>query len=141
MIRLLRFCYCSALANYTRGIAQGRPLTAATNVGTTDCKMAQFLDIIGFNRYNSWYHNAGRTDMIVKPIFDEANAWRNRFHKPVLVFEYGGDTMEGYHSVREMLMCNKESKLYIFIPHLAACLHMVRGIPDQAAWQAFSGFR
>lgn len=110
MIRLLMFCYCSALANYTRGIAQGRPLTAATNVGTFDCKMAQFLDIIGFNRYNSWYHNAGRTDMIVKPIYDEANAWRNRFNKPVLVFEYGGDTMEGYHSVIKNLIYKKESK-------------------------------
>lgn len=97
------------MANYTRKIAQGRPLTAATNVGTFDCKMAQFLDIIGFNRYNSWYHNAGRTDMIVKPMYDEANAWRKRFQKPVLVFEYGGDTMEGYHSVREKLTLKKNT--------------------------------
>jgi len=89
------------LANYTRSIAEGRPLTAASNVDTpAACMMTQFLDITGINRYNAWYHNPGRTDMIVKPMYDEAKKWHDHYHKPVIVFEYGGDTMEGYHTVR-----------------------------------------
>ncbi|KAH8415870.1 hypothetical protein KR222_002330, partial [Zaprionus bogoriensis] len=111
--------YFGALANYTRSIAQGRPLTAATNVGSSDCMMAQFLDIIGFNRYNSWYHNDGRTDMIVNPVYDEARSWRNRFQKPVLIFEYGGDTMEGYHSLPAYIW-SEEYQTRLFAKHFQA---------------------
>ncbi|TDG51028.1 hypothetical protein AWZ03_002683 [Drosophila navojoa] len=91
--------YFGKLANYTRSIAQGRPLTAASNAEPTKCMMSAYLDIIGFNRYNSWYHNSGRTDMIINPMFEEALSWRQLHQKPVIVFEYGADTLEGYHTL------------------------------------------
>jgi len=42
-----------SLVNYTRSIAHGRPLTAAINASPSTCHLTQFLDIVGFNRYNS----------------------------------------------------------------------------------------
>jgi len=90
-----------SLVNYTRSIAHGRPLTAAINASPSTCHLTQFLDIVGFNRYNSWYQNTGRTDMIVNLLTTEAQNWRDTFGKPVIQFEYGGDTMEGMHSVRD----------------------------------------
>lgn len=60
---------------------------------------AKYLDIISFNRYNSWYANTGQLDMIVKRVVDEATAWHQKFNKPVLMSEYGADTIEGLHIV------------------------------------------
>ncbi|KAH8300078.1 hypothetical protein KR044_009523, partial [Drosophila immigrans] len=112
--------YFGALTNYTRSIAQGRPLTAATNVDTPSaCMMSQFLDITGFNRYNSWYHNPGRTDMIVQPMYDEARKWHERYGKPVIVFEYGGDTMEGYHSLPAYIW-SEDYQTELFSKHFQA---------------------
>lgn len=112
--------YFGVLANYTRSIAQGRPLTAASNVDTpAACMMTQFLDITGINRYNAWYHNPGRTDMIVKPMYDEARKWHEHYHKPVIVFEYGGDTMEGYHSLPAYIW-SEDYQTELFSKHFQA---------------------
>lgn len=62
---------------------------------------AQFLDIISFNRYNGWYANPGRINMITSRVVDEAVAWNAKHHKPVLMSEYGADTVEGLHFVSE----------------------------------------
>ena len=62
---------------------------------------AQFLDVISFNRYNAWYHNSGRLDMITKNVIDEATAWHTKYNKPIVMTEYGADTMEGLHLVKE----------------------------------------
>ena len=69
-------------------------------------KAGQFLDVIGFNRYNSWYHDTGRLDIIVDKVFDEAVAWNKKHDKPVIMFEYGADTMPGLHEV--LVHCLKD---------------------------------
>ncbi|XP_017839847.1 beta-glucuronidase isoform X2 [Drosophila busckii] len=90
--------YFKSLANYTKSIAHGRPLTGASNAFyPSKCMMSQFLDIIGINRYNAWYHSAGRTDMIVNKVFEEVDSWRQEYKKPVILFEYGGDALAGFH--------------------------------------------
>ncbi|KAH8256365.1 hypothetical protein KR032_004828, partial [Drosophila birchii] len=111
--------YFEALVNYTRSIAQGRPLTAAINASPSTCHLAQFLDIVGFNRYNSWYQNSGRTDMIVNMLTAEARSWRDKFGKPVIQFEYGGDTMEGMHSLPAFIW-SEEYQVQLFSKHFMA---------------------
>lgn len=58
------------------------------------------MDIISFNRYNGWYSNPGKIDMITNRVIEEAIAWNTKYHKPVLMSEYGADTVEGLHFVR-----------------------------------------
>lgn len=57
------------------------------------------LDIISFNRYNGWYANPGHLDMITQRVIQEAEAWHQKYNKPVLMSEYGADTYEGLHLV------------------------------------------
>ncbi|XP_017020484.1 beta-glucuronidase [Drosophila kikkawai] len=111
--------YFETLVTYTRSIAQGRPLTAAINASPSTCHLAQFLDIVGFNRYNSWYQNAGRTDMIVDQLTEEAESWRDKFEKPIIQFEYGGDTMEGMHSLPAFIW-SEEYQVQLFSKHFRA---------------------
>lgn len=57
------------------------------------------MDIISFNRYNAWYQNGGLLDTIKINVVREATAWHNKHNKPVLMAEYGADTLEGLHYV------------------------------------------
>lgn len=68
-----------------------------------DDKAGEYLDIISFNRYNAWYQNTGRLDMITGRVIAEAEAWHLKYNKPVLMSEYGSDTMSGLHEVRFLL--------------------------------------
>lgn len=66
-------------------------------------KVGQYLDVISFNRYNAWYSNPGRLDMITNRVVSEAQAWHEKYKKPVIMAEYGADTMPGLHEVSQ---CN-----------------------------------
>lgn len=62
---------------------------------------AKSLDIISFNRYNGWYSNPGKINMITNRVVEEAIAWNSKHDKPVLMSEYGADTVEGLHFVSD----------------------------------------
>lgn len=64
------------------------------------------MDIISFNRYNGWYSNEGNIDVIFSKVVNEATAWYNKFNKPVIMQEYGGDTLAGLHFVSCFLFTN-----------------------------------
>lgn len=37
--------------------------------------------------------------MITQNVIDEAIAWNKRYNKPIIMSEYGADTLEGLHMV------------------------------------------
>lgn len=84
---------------FTKSLDSNRPITAAIAVPADDDEVAQFLDIISFNRYHGWYSNPGRSEMITSRVVDEAILWNAMHEKPILMAEYGADTVEGMHSV------------------------------------------
>lgn len=42
--------------------------------------------------------------MITNRVVDEAIAWNAKHHKPVLMSEYGADTIEGLHLVCQQIL-------------------------------------
>lgn len=91
--------YFGAVAKYTRALDATRPLTAALAQHYAADQAGQHLDVIGFNRYNGWYSNAGRLDMVTGRVVQEGTAWHTKYNKPIMMLEYGADTMEGLHLV------------------------------------------
>lgn len=91
--------YFEEVCRHTRSLDRTRPLTAALARAFNEDKAAKHLDIVSFNRYNAWYSNPGRLDMITSRVMQEAKNWRQKFNKPVLMSEYGADTYEGLHTV------------------------------------------
>ena len=91
--------YFSSLANFTRPIAAGRPITYVISAGYNSDQGIQFFDMICVNRYFGWYSQSGRLDQIPQLITDEMANWRQRFpNKPLLISEYGADTVPGLHN-------------------------------------------
>ncbi|PSN44367.1 Beta-glucuronidase [Blattella germanica] len=86
-----------AVAEHIKTLDPTRPITMALNTSPESDKTAQYLDVIGFNRYNAWYANGGYTETIKVKVKDEAARWRKKFNKPVFMREYGADSMVGLH--------------------------------------------
>lgn len=59
----------------------------------------QHLDVICFNRYNGWYRETGNLGTIASNVVEEATSWHRKYNKPVLMTEYGADTIAGLHLV------------------------------------------
>ncbi|XP_021710750.1 beta-glucuronidase isoform X1 [Aedes aegypti] len=111
--------YFEAVAKYTRQLDPTRPVTAAIAVGVNDDRAAKHLDIISFNRYNGWYSNAGKLNMITNRVIEEAQSWNAKHNKPVLMSEYGADTMEGLHMLPAYIW-SEDYQSQVFSRHFRA---------------------
>ncbi|KAL6258720.1 hypothetical protein P5V15_010670 [Pogonomyrmex californicus] len=111
--------YFKQIAHHTKAIDPTRPVTIAMARGVQEDRVGQFLDVISFNRYNAWYSNPGRMDMIIDRVQGEAEAWHRRYNKPVLISEYGADTMPGLHELPEYIW-SEEYQKELFSKHFIA---------------------
>ncbi|KAL5288756.1 GUSB.2 family protein [Megaselia abdita] len=111
--------YFGSVANYTRDLDKTRPITAAIAVPSKDDKAGRHLDIISFNRYNGWYSNTGRLDMITDHLVEEAIGWHKKYNRPVLMSEYGADTVEGLH-ILPSYVWSEEFQENLFAKHFKA---------------------
>ena len=87
-----------------------------TNVGWDRDFASQHFDIIAINRYFGWYSDSGwvkqtneccssprHTELIHRQMAAELRAWRAARGKPVMVTEYGADTVAGLHILPGMV--------------------------------------
>jgi len=74
-----------------------RPVTFVACDDVARCRVTKFSDVVCVNRYYSWYLDSGRLDLTEYHLEKDLKAWHRRFKKPVLVTEYGADTIEGLH--------------------------------------------
>ncbi|KAJ9592381.1 hypothetical protein L9F63_015949 [Diploptera punctata] len=89
--------YFRAVSEHVRRLDPKRPITMALARGVGEDRTGQYLDMIGFNRYNSWYVHAGRTEIIRNNVVAETSAWHQKYNKPIMLMEYGADTLAGLH--------------------------------------------
>lgn len=48
--------------------------------------------------------------MITTRVVEDATAWHLKHNKPVMMLEYGADTIEGFHSVSKLIL-NKSKRI------------------------------
>ena len=85
---------------------QHRPVTLVTYEGSSPekCKVAELCDVLVINRYRGWYDTEGNLRGAAALLKDELE----RFHRrcpdtPIMLGEYGADTIAGMHDVNEGL--------------------------------------
>ncbi|XP_063983304.1 beta-glucuronidase [Diachasmimorpha longicaudata] len=111
--------YFKQVAQHTKNLDRTRPITIALSTSYIQDQAGQFLDVISFNRYNSWYSNAGRLDMIIDRVIAEAQNWHEKYNKPVLMSEYGADTVSGLHELPEYIW-SEEYQTAVLSKHFEA---------------------
>jgi beta-glucuronidase len=64
-------------------------------------KLGDLFDVIMLNRYEGWYTNTGDLETAEVRLEAELRTWEAAYGKPMIMTEYGADTMTGLHSIYE----------------------------------------
>ena len=82
-----------------------------------DAPLGAFTDILSFNEYVGWYD--GTIDSIAQ------TEWTIGYKKPVVITEFGGDALQGYHADDHARFSEEyQAELY------RRSIPMLRGIPE-----------
>lgn len=91
--------YFKKIIEYTRERTD-LPLTAPEETKFSEGnKCADLFDFVSLNRYYGWYDEIGNLSA-VEPLYKaDLCAYYEKFKKPIIIAEFGADTIEGLHSV------------------------------------------
>ncbi len=79
-----------------RSLDTTRPVTFVSYLGLND-EALEHCDVICINRYRGWYSESGQIDLGVQKLGEELDTIHERFGLPVLITEFGTDTIAGLH--------------------------------------------
>ncbi|XP_046565754.1 beta-glucuronidase-like [Haliotis rubra] len=89
--------YFKSVIGHTRSLDATRPVTFVSNQRHSNDKALQFVDVICYNRYYGWYNDIGHTEVIQLQLGTDLDATRVKYRKPIIITEYGADTIPGLH--------------------------------------------
>ncbi len=75
------------------------PLMIVEYVSADINRVAHLADVIGINRYHGWYTDFGDLSVINSQIKHSVNSYVEKYHKPVILTEFGADTLAGLHTL------------------------------------------
>jgi beta-glucuronidase len=111
--------YFEPLVELTRKLDPTRPLcyTAVMFATSKNDLIADLFDVVCLNRYYGWYVTPG--DLVTAEAYLEADlrGWAEKFSKPIMMTEYGADTMPGLHSVWDMPWTEEYQTAYLQMHH------------------------
>jgi beta-glucuronidase len=99
---------------------QKRPVTIVNHLSATPdrCKVADLVDVLAINRYYGWYREGGRLEYAKAWLRHELRGWERRCPgKPLIIAEYGADTIPGYHDVTPVMFTEEYQVEYLRINH------------------------
>jgi beta-glucuronidase len=80
------------------------------------CRVTQFADLAMINRYFGWYVNAGDLPAAERALEAELLEWAAQ-GKPIIITEYGADTIPGLHSTVPTLWTEEYQNAYLEMNH------------------------
>lgn len=90
--------YFTKVVQRTRELDPHRPLTIVSCSKPQDCKVSHLIDVLCVNYYFSWYTTPGRLDVLEHQLELTLEKWHELYPKPIIMAEYGADTIAGFHS-------------------------------------------
>lgn len=89
--------YFKKVIDTMRALDDTRPVTMVQTIWPSADRVSQWLDVICLNRYMGWYSDHGHLEVIGLQVKNELNEWYTKFGKPIIMTEYGADTIAGLH--------------------------------------------
>ncbi len=89
--------YIRPLFKRIRELDPTRPASFVTAAPYNLEKAGDLCDVILVNRYYGWYIRVGQLNGIKETLSADLDGWKRRFNKPVIVTEFGADTIAGMH--------------------------------------------
>ncbi|MBO2012269.1 glycoside hydrolase family 2 protein [Hymenobacter negativus] len=124
-----RLKFMTSLVKKARALDDTRLIAAALELHRTpdfvihvDDQLGEFLDLTSFNEYVGWYWG-GSPSEISKYKFDI------KYNKPVVISEFGGDALAGYHGTAETRWSEEyQESLYVNQIKLLSTIQGLRGM-------------
>jgi beta-glucuronidase len=89
--------FFSQMYAQTRQLDATRPVTMV-GVMNGPVEWLGIFDVVSINRYYGWYALGGRLEQAEQALAKELDALHKAFGKPVIITEFGADTVAGAHS-------------------------------------------
>ncbi|XP_063906564.1 beta-glucuronidase-like [Zophobas morio] len=89
--------YYRQIVDHIKSLDATRPVTVVNAQAPDDDHSGQFLDVACCNVYHGWYEEPGDLDVVVTEVVKVARRWNELHDIPVIMTEYGADTLEGFH--------------------------------------------
>ncbi len=86
-----------SLYDLAKSLDATRPATVVSYLGVAE-EAFEFCDVLALNRYNGWYSESGRIELGCEKLSEELDALHARYPKPLILSEFGADTVAGHHA-------------------------------------------
>ena len=94
--------FLNTLIEDAKTIDNSRPVTLAAIHGTP-LDWLENVDVILLNRYYGWYFDQLDLDGAIEKLSNELSEIHDKTKKPIIISEFGADTIPGFHSVSDEL--------------------------------------
>ncbi len=105
--------YFKEVIETMRNLDDTRPVTMVHTTGPDGDKVSQWLDVICVNRYYAWYNDHAHLDVIGLQLEYEMEKWYRKYHKPIIMSEYGADTIAGFHKMPPVAFTEEFQCMYM----------------------------
>ncbi|WP_316574362.1 beta-glucuronidase [Nocardia canadensis] len=111
--------YFEPLVQLTRNLDPTRPVTYASFMFATpdNDRIADLFDVLGLNRYHGWYMSNGDLATAEITLEAEITAWAEKYGKPMIMMEYGADTLSGLHSIWDISWTEEYQTAFLDMHH------------------------
>jgi beta-glucuronidase len=96
------------------------------------CRVTDLGDVVMVNRYYGWYIEPGNLVVAEQALETELQEWITRYAKPVIVTEYGADTISGMHSTQGELWSEEFQVSFLQAYHRV--FDRVPGVVGEHVW-------
>lgn len=96
--------YFEPLAKLTRELDPSRPICFINVMFAPYDKdlISDLFDVLCLNRYYGWYQQMGDLEEAEVKLEAELLGWEKKHNKPMIMTEYGADTLAGLHSLHDL---------------------------------------
>jgi beta-glucuronidase len=119
---------------------QHRPVTYI-NVMTepfAKCLVAPLVDVICLNRYWGWYEDHFELENAAIHLEAELKGWTEKYNVPIIITEYGADTLAGGHSIHGLPWSEEYQVAMLDVNH--AAFDKFPGVVGEHVWN-FADFQ
>lgn len=96
--------YWREVFSHARSLDDSRPMMVPNCLRAgVDDPVFEFSDVVAINRYYGWYEYPGRLDHAMRILDKELELLHAKYKKPIMMTEFGADTIPGYHSTSDQL--------------------------------------
>jgi beta-glucuronidase len=81
------------------------------------CLIAPLVDVICLNRYWGWYEDHSDLENAAIHFEAELKGWTEKYSVPIIITEYGADTLAGGHSIHNLPWSEEYQTAYLDMSH------------------------